>query len=62
MINEMWEFFDLKENFIGTHYIYLGINIHEVNLKTGVNSWGFGCAQYIKAAVNDVEEYLQKKE
>ena len=47
---------------IGPPNIYLGSNVRKVELENGVEAWVFGSSQYVQAAVNNVEDYLKKRE
>ena len=57
-IGSMWE---LKKESIGPPSLYLGGTMRQVELENGQTVWAFGSAQYVKAAVQNVEEYLAKK-
>jgi hypothetical protein len=59
--NEIRKFFELKEESIGPPEIYLGGQVRHVELANGAKAWAFGSAQYVKAAVSNVKEYLAKK-
>ena len=52
----------LKEESIGLPSQYLGGKLCKVELANGVEAWVFGSAQYVKAAVDNVETYLKSKE
>ena len=54
----MWE---LKEASIGPPKIYLGGTMRKVELENGSSCWAFGSAQYVRAAVNNVETYLKER-
>jgi hypothetical protein len=53
-------YFELKENSIGPPKIYLGGNVHKVQLDNGVECWAFGSTQYVQSAVQNVENYLKR--
>ena len=57
-IGDMWE---LKEESIGPPSLYLGGTMRQVELENGQMCWAFGSAQYVKSAVQNVEDYLAKK-
>ena len=57
---EIGYYFDLKEESIGKPKIYLGGQVRDVEMPNGQQCWAFGSAQYVKAAVTNVEEYLSK--
>ena len=60
--DEIGKFFELKPDSIGPPDIYLGGQMRlRDDLDNGVKAWAFGSAQYVKAAVKNVEEHLQKK-
>ena len=58
---EIGKYFELKEESIGPPKLYLGGQMRKVTLDNGTDCWAFGSAQYVKAAVKNVEDYLQKK-
>ena len=58
--NELGRYFVLKEESIGPLKIYLGGGVRKVQLDNGVECWAFSSSQYVKSAVNNVEEYLSK--
>ena len=51
----------MKEESIGPPGIYLGGKMSKVTLLNGVEAWSFSSSQYIHAAVNNVEAYLEEK-
>ena len=55
---EIGRFFGLKEESIGPPKIYLGGRMREVILENGVKAWSISSSQYVKAAVKNVESYL----
>ena len=56
------KYFELKEESIGAPSQYLGGGeLREIELETGQKCWAFGSKQYIEAAVNNVVEYLSKR-
>ena len=57
--NQIGKYFDIKEGSVGPPKIYLGGNMRMVVLENGVKAWAFGSSQYVRAAVKNVEEYLQ---
>eukprot|EP00956_Cyclotella_meneghiniana_P034439 scaffold104886_cov86-Cyclotella_meneghiniana.AAC.1 len=59
--NEIGKYFELKEESVGPPKIYLGGQMRQVQLENGVNAWTFGSAQYVKAAVTSVKEYLAER-
>ena len=60
--NDLGRYFQLKEESIGPPKIYLGGSIRKVELETGVKAWAFGSAQYVQAAVKNVEKYLSEQQ
>lgn len=59
--NEIGKFFELKEESIRPPIIYLVGQMWQVMMPNGVKCWIFGSAQYVKAAVSNVKDYLAKK-
>ena len=59
--NEIGKCFILKEESIGPPEQYLGGKLRQVTLETGTKAWAFGSAQYVQAAVKNVEEHLKGK-
>ena len=57
-LGSMWE---LKEASIGPPKIYLGGTMRKVELENGTKCWAFGSTQYVKAAVQNVEECLKRE-
>ena len=55
--NELGKYFGLKEASIGPPKLYLG---GKMNLDNGMEAWRFSSAQYIKNAINNVEDKLSK--
>ena len=58
--NEIGKYFELKESSIGPPNIYLGGKMRKVTLDNGVEAWAFGSSQYVKAAVENVKDYLSQ--
>jgi hypothetical protein len=58
---EIGRYFELKAESIGPPEIYLGGRLRKVVLDNGAKAWAFGSAQYVRASVNNVKEYLAKK-
>ena len=52
----------MKEESIGPPSKYLGGKVSKVRLENGVSCWTFGSSQYVQAAVDNVEKYLDKPE
>jgi hypothetical protein len=59
---ELGRYFTLKEESIRPPKVYLGGHVRKVKLDNGVECWAFISSQYIQAAVNNVEEYLSKRD
>lgn len=59
--NEIGKYFALKEESIGAPDIYLGGKLRKVELENGLYAWAFGSSQYVNAAVNNVETYLENE-
>ena len=51
--------FVVKEKSIGPPDIYLGNKVSHVELMNGVKAWSFSSAQYVKASVDKITEYLK---
>ena len=60
--NEIGKYFELKESSIGPPTKYLGGKLREVELENGQKCWAFGLKQYVEAAVQNVVDYLKKRE
>ena len=54
-------YFEVKAESIGPPEIYLGGRLRQVVLDNGVKAWAFDSTQYVRAAVDNVKEYLSKK-
>jgi hypothetical protein len=59
---EIGKYFELKESSIGPPKSYLGGHLSLVELDNGVKAWAFSSSQYVKAAVQNVEEFIVKDE
>ena len=59
--NDIGKYFELKEESIGPPDLYLGGRLREVLLANGAKAWAFGSKQYVEAAVQNVESYLEKQ-
>ena len=59
--DELGRYFELKEESIGAPKIYLGGRVRKVQLDNNVKCWAFSSSQYVRAAVKNVEEYLEKR-
>ena len=59
--DEIGQHFELKEASIGEPSQYLGGKLRKVTMDNGMDAWAWGSSQYVQAAVQNVEEYLQKK-
>ena len=60
--NELWRYFELKEESIGPPDHYLGGKVGKVQLENGVNAWAFSSSQYVQTAVKNVEAYLDTQD
>jgi hypothetical protein len=60
--NEIGRYFELKEESIGPPEIYLGGRMRKVVLENGATAWAFGSTQYVRASVENVKEYIAKKQ
>ena len=52
----------MKEEFIGPPELYLGGHLRHVQLENGVEAWAYSSSYYVRAAVENVEDYLAKEE
>ena len=59
--HELGRYFNLKEESIGPHKIYLVGSVWKVKIENGVELLAFGSSQYVQAAVKNFEEYLVKQ-
>ena len=59
---EIGKYFVLKEESIGEPSIYLGGKMRKVELENGAEAWAFGSSQYVQAAVDNVNTWLDKEE
>ena len=58
---EIGKHFKLKEESLGPPSQYLGGKICKGTMANSQKCWAFGSTQYVRAAVDNVEEYLGKK-
>ena len=58
---EIGKHFQLKEDSIGPPSQYLGGKLRQVTMENIQEFWAFGYTQYVRAAVDNVEEYLSNK-
>ena len=58
--DELGKYFELKQESIGPPKLYLGGSVRKVTLDNGVDAWAFSSSQYVKAAVQNVEDRLKK--
>jgi hypothetical protein len=59
---EIGTYFELKEKSIGPPKLYLGGHLSLVELDNGVQAWAFSSSQYVRAAVQNVEDFIAKDE
>ena len=59
--NEIGKYWTLKPNSVGPPKIYLGNKVSKVTLENGTRCWSFSSAQYVHAAVDNVEKQLREK-
>jgi hypothetical protein len=59
---EIGKYFELKEKSIGPPKLYLGGHLSLVELDNGVKAWAFSSSQYVRAAVQNVEDFIAKDE
>ena len=58
---EIVKYFQLKEESIGPPSQYLGGKLRQVTMENIQELWAFGSTQYVRAAVDNVKEYLSNK-
>ena len=58
---EIGKHFQLKEESIGPPSQYLGGKLRQVTMENSQECWEFGSTQYVRAAVDNVKEYLSNK-
>ena len=59
---ELGTYFTIKEKSIGPPTQYLGNKVSLVDLANGVQAWSFSSSQYVQNAVQNVEDYLAKRQ
>ena len=59
--NEIGKYWTLKPSSVGPPKIYLGNKVSKVTLENDVQCWLFSSAQYVHAAVDNVENYLRER-
>jgi hypothetical protein len=60
-LREIDFYFKMKETSMGDPDLYLGAKVRQVVMPNGVYSWMLSPAKYIKEAVKNVEQYIQKR-
>ena len=58
---EIGMYITLKEASIGPPSQYLGGKLRQVTMANSQKCWAFGSTQYVRAAVDNVEEYIGTK-
>ena len=61
MRHEIGNYFELKEESLGTLKLYLGGHLRKVTLGKQVEAWAFSSSQYVNTAVKTVETYLENQ-
>ena len=59
-LTELDNCFAMKKGSMGDPDIYLGAKLRSVELNNGVEAWSMSPAKYVKEAVENVKEYLDK--
>ena len=59
-LNELDYYFKMKPGSIGDPDMYLGGKLRKVTLPNGVEAWSISPSKYVKEAVRNIEEYLDK--
>jgi hypothetical protein len=59
---EIGHYFELKEKSIGPPKLYLGGHLSLAELDNGVKAWAFSSSRYVRAAVQNVEDFIAKDE
>jgi hypothetical protein len=57
---EIGKYFELKEKSIGPPKLYFGGHLNLVELDNGVKASAFSSSQYVRAAVQNVEDFIVK--
>ena len=58
---EIGKYWTLKPNSVGPPKLYLGNKVSKVTLENDVQCWSFSSAQYVSAAVANVDKYLKER-
>ena len=58
---QIGKYWRVKEDSIGPPDIYLGNKVTKLELSSGQQCWSFSSSQYVKAAVNNVQQYLTQR-
>ena len=56
--NNIGKYFTMKPVSVGPPTIYLGGHMRKITLANRAKVWGFSSLQYVRAAVNNIKEYL----
>ena len=57
----IWEYFKIKEEFIGTPEIYLSRRLFKVIPEKGFQGREFASKQHVRAAIDNIDGYLKEK-
>lgn len=58
---QIGKYFYIKPKSVGPPSIYLGNKVSKVTLENGKQAWAFSSSQYVKNAVENVENHLRKQ-
>ena len=61
IINDLKKVFKLKGDKAEIPEMYLGASLNQVNTPSGTKCWSMSSEKYVKAAIDNVEENLKKK-
>ena len=60
VLQRLDNFFQMKPGSIGDPDIYLGAKLREVMLSNGVKCWSMLSAKYVKDAICNIKDYIEK--
>ena len=60
VLNELDNYFKMKDGSIGDPDMYLGTKLRKTTLSNGVVAWGMSPSKYVQEATRNAAEYLEK--
>jgi hypothetical protein len=60
--NKIGKYFELKKKSIGPPKLYLEGHLSLVELDNGVKAWALSSSPYVRAAVQNVDDFIEKDE